>query len=136
MNRLTLREHVWVFLVRCLVRRQPLHCGAFFRSLEMNLQLGITRVGFGDVDRKWTPVGIRSLTDVPLDFRASEFDVFDVKVASVQDDLLATLLQPCQGQGDLSRASLVLELDGQIGFDMACPPFVVVAQGIGISVDR
>ena len=110
--------------------------GTLLRGLEMDFQLGIARVALRHFDDKRASERIRSFAQVPFDLLASEVDILDIKVAGVQDNLLATLLQPLQGQCDLARASLVLEFDGQIGCNVASPPFVVIAQSVGISAYR
>jgi hypothetical protein len=86
--------------------------GTFLCSLEMDLQLGITRVGVWNFDDKRTSIRIRSFTQGPVDLLSSEFDVVNIKVAGIQDDLLAAFVQPLHGQRDFARTSLVVEFDG------------------------
>jgi hypothetical protein len=55
----------------------------------MDFKLDVARVVFRNFDGQRTSVRLRSVTQVPADFLASDLYLLDIEEAGVQDDLAA-----------------------------------------------
>lgn len=96
MDSLTLGEHVRIFLVAGLSRREPLKSCAFVGRSKGDGEINDVSSGCSawDFDGEWTTVWLGSISELPVfGLGAIKADFCDVEVRCIEDDLLGFFIR-------------------------------------------